>query len=306
MAITTLRPEREPDLLDRPARLLATALGAGYSPIVPGTAGSLVGVVTFWALSGLPPLVQVALTLALFLIGIPASSRTAARGADPGIVVDEVWGSGPPSSSCPGPWTAPGLRALPGHGRHQALAGPHLESLPGLASWPTISWPASTRTSCCGWPGSWSPSPDARRASRHRQRAPDPAAPGHEHALHDGASGRPGGGGGGEGHRGRRRLLESAFGRPSGVRPGHRHGGLDPTEDDLTRGRRPPPSVAALARGLVYLEALKGALAIYARWRDQRSRPTSSRAPSSEPGDAPGQWVERTASPGAAPRAAVE
>lgn len=109
MAITTLRPEGKP-ALDLPARLLATALGAGYSPIVPGTAGSLVGVLTFWALSGLPPLVQVALTLALFLIGIPASSRTAAvvGRKDPGIVVvDEVLGQWVTFLFLPfGSWTA--------------------------------------------------------------------------------------------------------------------------------------------------------------------------------------------------------
>jgi phosphatidylglycerophosphatase A len=95
MAITTLAPERKPDPLDTPARLVATAFGAGYSPFVPGTAGSLVGVVTYWALSGLSPLAQVAATLALFVIGIAASSRTASLVGrkDPGIVVvDEVVG----------------------------------------------------------------------------------------------------------------------------------------------------------------------------------------------------------------------
>lgn len=110
MTITPLASERKPDFLDTPARLLATVLGAGYSPMVPGTAGSLVGVVTFWALSGLPPLVQVAATLVLFAIGIAASSRTATLvgSKDPGVVVvDEVVGQWATFLFLPfGPWTA--------------------------------------------------------------------------------------------------------------------------------------------------------------------------------------------------------
>jgi phosphatidylglycerophosphatase A len=77
------------------ARLLSTAGGAGYSPLVPGTAGSAVGLLTFWALAGLPPLVQTLATLVLFGLGVAASSRTAAEVGrkDPGIVVvDEVVG----------------------------------------------------------------------------------------------------------------------------------------------------------------------------------------------------------------------
>jgi len=110
MASPPVAPERKSDLLDTAARLLATAMGAGYSPIVPGTAGSAVGVVTFWALSRLPPLVQVAATLALFVIGIAASSRTATLVGrkDPGIVVvDEVVGQWATFLFLPfGPWTA--------------------------------------------------------------------------------------------------------------------------------------------------------------------------------------------------------
>jgi phosphatidylglycerophosphatase A len=110
MASPSLVPELKHGLLDNAARLLATALGAGYSPIVPGTAGSLVGVVTFWMLSGLPPLVQVAATLALFALGIAASSRTAVMVGrkDPGIVVvDEVVGQWATFLFLPfAPWTA--------------------------------------------------------------------------------------------------------------------------------------------------------------------------------------------------------
>jgi phosphatidylglycerophosphatase A len=77
------------------ARLLATAGGAGYSPLVPGTAGSAVGVLSFWALTGLSPQAQLVATLTLFGLGVAASSRTAASlgRKDPSIVViDEVVG----------------------------------------------------------------------------------------------------------------------------------------------------------------------------------------------------------------------
>ena len=36
---------------DRLATLLATGFGAGYSPVAPGTAGSLVGLLLFWPLA---------------------------------------------------------------------------------------------------------------------------------------------------------------------------------------------------------------------------------------------------------------
>jgi phosphatidylglycerophosphatase A len=110
MASPSVVPERKHGLLDNAARLLATAFGAGYSPMVPGTAGSLVGVVTYWALCGLHPLVQMAATLVLFGLGIVASSRTAEMVGrkDPGIVVvDEVVGQWATFLFLPfAPWTA--------------------------------------------------------------------------------------------------------------------------------------------------------------------------------------------------------
>src|SRR5262245_52542740 len=86
---------RSLDLVSRAALLLATAGGAGYSPVVPGTAGSLVGVLTFWGLCRLPVAVQVGATALLFAVGVAASTRAAriAGRKDPGIVVvDEVAG----------------------------------------------------------------------------------------------------------------------------------------------------------------------------------------------------------------------
>jgi len=81
--------------MTRLAVLLATAGGAGYLPIAPGTAGSAVGVVVFllirgWSGAGIAMLVAV-----VTLVGIWASGRAAAHFGreDPGpVVIDEVAG----------------------------------------------------------------------------------------------------------------------------------------------------------------------------------------------------------------------
>jgi len=88
-------PARDQGWLSTAAVLVATAFGAGYSPLVPGTAGSAVGVLSFLALRSLPPVLQVLVTLLVFGLGVKAASHTAARVGkkDPGIVViDEVVG----------------------------------------------------------------------------------------------------------------------------------------------------------------------------------------------------------------------
>ena len=77
------------------AAVVATGLGSGYSPIAPGTAGSLVGLLLFWPLRNLPPAVQVAAVVVCFLLGTAAATSVARRVGieDPGIVVvDEVVG----------------------------------------------------------------------------------------------------------------------------------------------------------------------------------------------------------------------
>jgi phosphatidylglycerophosphatase A len=98
------------DLLSSSALFLATAGGAGYSPVAPGTAGSLVGVATFWAIAALSPFVQLGATLGLFVLGVAVSSRTArlVGRKDPGlVVVDEVVGQWATLLFLPfGPWTA--------------------------------------------------------------------------------------------------------------------------------------------------------------------------------------------------------
>lgn len=81
--------------LDRLALLTATGLGSGYSPVAPGTAGSIVGVLLFLPLAGLDWRAQLGAIAAVTLAGTLAASRVAARlgKKDPGlVVVDEVAG----------------------------------------------------------------------------------------------------------------------------------------------------------------------------------------------------------------------
>ena len=77
------------------ARLVATGLGSGYSPVAPGTAGSLVGLLLFLPLAGLAWPVQLAATAVVALVGTLAAGRVARELGrnDPGlVVVDEVAG----------------------------------------------------------------------------------------------------------------------------------------------------------------------------------------------------------------------
>jgi phosphatidylglycerophosphatase A len=77
------------------ALLVATAIGAGYAPVVPGTFGSAVGVLAFLALDGLGPWLYVLATLGLLSLGIWAADtveREFGRKDDGRIVIDEVVG----------------------------------------------------------------------------------------------------------------------------------------------------------------------------------------------------------------------
>ena len=77
------------------AYAVATGLGSGYSPIVPGTAGSALGLLFYWPLAATSTTVQVAAVVALFLIGVAAGHHVAHQSGleDPSIVVvDEVVG----------------------------------------------------------------------------------------------------------------------------------------------------------------------------------------------------------------------
>jgi phosphatidylglycerophosphatase A len=78
----------------RLAILLATFFGAGYSPVAPGTAGSLAAIVIAVPLH-LPPWQYAVLAAALFLPAVWAAGVTARtlKKKDPGlVVVDEVIG----------------------------------------------------------------------------------------------------------------------------------------------------------------------------------------------------------------------
>jgi phosphatidylglycerophosphatase A len=94
-AVSVPSASRAPAAPNVVARLVATGLGSGYSPIAPGTAGSAVGLALFWPLAHLPLAVQVAATVAVFVAGVAAATHVADRVGlkDPGlVVVDEVVG----------------------------------------------------------------------------------------------------------------------------------------------------------------------------------------------------------------------
>ncbi len=82
-------------VVDRLARVVATAFGCGYSPVAPGTAGSAAGLLLFGPLAALAWPCQLAAAAVLFLVGSLAAGRVAhlVGAKDPGIVVvDEVVG----------------------------------------------------------------------------------------------------------------------------------------------------------------------------------------------------------------------
>jgi len=68
---TPLAADQRRALLSHPAGWIATALGAGLSPIAPGTAGSLVALLPWWfLLRGLPTSWYVVVLVAGFLLGV--------------------------------------------------------------------------------------------------------------------------------------------------------------------------------------------------------------------------------------------
>jgi phosphatidylglycerophosphatase A len=78
-----------------PAKLVATALGAGYSPIAPGTCGTLVAVPLVWALADLPAWLFALVAIAITAVGIVAAhlADLAWKTEDnQRIVIDEVAG----------------------------------------------------------------------------------------------------------------------------------------------------------------------------------------------------------------------
>ncbi len=87
-----------------PSRLLASGFGAGFSPVAPGTAGSVVGLALGAALLFVSPFLLVAVTLLLAFGGMPIVSRAVGIPVRPGrdvlgghedpgwVVIDEIAG----------------------------------------------------------------------------------------------------------------------------------------------------------------------------------------------------------------------
>ena len=150
-------------LLDFLAKVVATAFGSGYSPVAPGTAGSLVGLALFVPLAGRSLPVQLAAVAIVTVVGALAGGRVAKILGleDPGlVVVDEVAGQWVTLLALPftpviavagfllfrvmdivKPWPARDLENLPGGWGIMAddlAAGvyAHLVLRVGLAIWP--------------------------------------------------------------------------------------------------------------------------------------------------------------------------
>ncbi|HEY0179059.1 MAG TPA: phosphatidylglycerophosphatase A [Dokdonella sp.] len=82
-------------LLADAAGWIASGFGAGLSPFAPGTVGSAVALVPWFALRALPPPLYVVWLALAFALGVWAANRVAARlrVADPGAIVwDEFVG----------------------------------------------------------------------------------------------------------------------------------------------------------------------------------------------------------------------
>jgi phosphatidylglycerophosphatase A len=91
----TVTPSPRHSFADRVAVVVATGLGAGYSPLAPGTFGAAVGVLLFWLARGWPLWAHLVGAAVLFFGGVAASGRLATLlgKKDPGrAVIDEVAG----------------------------------------------------------------------------------------------------------------------------------------------------------------------------------------------------------------------
>ena len=95
------------------SKLISTVCGVGYSPLAPGTAGSIIGLILFFIIPE-KIVVYLATLLFLFIIGVWASTITErdhiaklgqAAGHDPQIVViDEVVGMLIALTAVPATW----------------------------------------------------------------------------------------------------------------------------------------------------------------------------------------------------------
>ena len=81
--------------LRNPVILLAVGFGSGLSPWAPGTAGTVVGVLLYLLMQGLPLVSYLLITACLFIGGIWICTYTAERLGvhdHPSIVIDEIVG----------------------------------------------------------------------------------------------------------------------------------------------------------------------------------------------------------------------
>ncbi len=77
------------------AIFISTGAYSGFSPIAPGTAGSAVGLLIYFFLVDCSPLLYLAITVAIFLIGVQTATMTESylNKKDPGeVVIDEIAG----------------------------------------------------------------------------------------------------------------------------------------------------------------------------------------------------------------------
>ena len=157
-----------------PAVFAATCGWLGRIPFAPGTFGAAAGVLVAFGLarSGLPPVAEAALVVALNAAGIPlctAAARRLGRGADPGaIVYDEMasvlLGMLALPAAARGAWPGAAAALAAAFVLHRVfdIAKPfpcrRLERLPaGLGimadDWGAAAWMAAALTACrwCGW-----------------------------------------------------------------------------------------------------------------------------------------------------------
>ncbi len=81
--------------MKNPVHLLAFGFGSGLAPRAPGTFGTLVGIVFFWPLAGLPPTAYLLIVAMLFVLGVwlcGKTSRDLGVHDHGGIVWDEIVG----------------------------------------------------------------------------------------------------------------------------------------------------------------------------------------------------------------------
>lgn len=76
-------------------KIFATGLGAGYSPVAPGTMGAVVGLGLYWLLSPLPDIVYVPTIIAFIFLAVWVSARACVifGEEDPSrVTIDEIAG----------------------------------------------------------------------------------------------------------------------------------------------------------------------------------------------------------------------